>query len=94
MKTDIHPKLHPVVFVDAASGVRYVTRSTKTSDETENVDGKEHYVVALGISAASHPFFTGQKTFVDTAGRVDKFKKRFGSVKVSETTGNKPAKKK
>ncbi|MDZ4788712.1 MAG: type B 50S ribosomal protein L31 [Blastochloris sp.] len=93
MKKDIHPTLHPVVFVDAASGVRYVTRSTKTSDESENIDGKPHHVIALGISAASHPFFTGQKTFVDTAGRVDKFKKRFGSVKMSETTRPVPKKK-
>jgi large subunit ribosomal protein L31 len=89
MKKEIHPTLHPVVFVDAASGTRYVTRSTKTSDQTENVDGKEHYVIPLGISAASHPFFTGQKTFVDTAGRVDKFKKRFGGVKLAETKSKK-----
>ncbi|NJK92183.1 MAG: type B 50S ribosomal protein L31 [Blastochloris sp.] len=89
MKPEIHPTLHPVVFVDAASGTRYVTRSTKTSDETEHIDGVEHYIIPLGISAASHPFFTGQKTFVDTAGRVDKFNKRFSNMKPAATAKKK-----
>jgi len=81
MKKDLHPKYHPVVFVDMTTGTRYATRSTKTSDKTESIDGVDHYVVSVGISSDSHPFFTGQKQFVDTEGRIDKFQKRFGAVR-------------
>ena len=81
MKAKIHPAYHPVVFVDMTTGARFVTRSTKRSDKTEVIDGVEHYVVSMGVTSDSHPFYTGQKQFVDTAGRIDKFQKRFGSVR-------------
>ncbi|PTY06778.1 50S ribosomal protein L31 [Verrucomicrobia bacterium LW23] len=80
MKPNTHPTLNPVVFVDVSNGARFVTRSTMTSDQTEVIDGVVHFVVFLGISSASHPFFTGQKSFVDTEGRIDKFAKRYGST--------------
>ncbi len=80
MKADIHPKLNHVVFVDTACGARFITRSTTTSKKTEVIDGVDHYVVALGITSASHPFFTGEQKFIDTAGRVEKFAKRFGAT--------------
>lgn len=80
MKENLHPKLNAVVFVDTACGARFITRSTATSKQTENIDGVDHYVVALGITAASHPFFTGEQKFIDTAGRVEKFAKRFGAT--------------
>jgi large subunit ribosomal protein L31 len=57
MKADIHPKLNHVVFVDTACGARFITRSTTTSKLTEVIDGVDHYVVALGITSASHPFY-------------------------------------
>jgi large subunit ribosomal protein L31 len=79
MKSNLHPNYHPVVFVDMTTGARVVTRSTKTSDRVENIDGVDHFVVTVGITSDSHPFFTGQKQFVDTEGRIDKFQKRFGA---------------
>ncbi len=80
MKPDLHPKLNHVVFVDTACGARFITRSTATSKQVEVIDGVDHYVVALGITSASHPFFTGEQKFIDTAGRVEKFAKRFGAT--------------
>ena len=81
MKKDIHPDYHPVIFQDMTSGHRYVTRSTAKSDKTEEIDGVEHFVISMGLTADSHPFFTGQSTFVDTEGRIDKFQNRFGTVR-------------
>lgn len=81
MKKEIHPQYHPVVFVDMTTGARFVTRSTKTSAKKEEIDGVEYSVISVGITADSHPFFTGQKQFIDTEGRIDKFQKRFGAVR-------------
>jgi large subunit ribosomal protein L31 len=85
MKPDLHPKLNNVVFVDTACGARFITRSTATSKQTEVIDGVDHYVIALGITSASHPFFTGEQKFIDTAGRVEKFAKRFGATATRRT---------
>ena len=81
MKADIHPDYHPVIFQDMTTGKRYVTRSTAKSDKVENVDGVDHFVISAGVTADSHPFFTGKTQFVDTEGRIDKFQKRFGAVR-------------
>ncbi|MFM7709812.1 MAG: type B 50S ribosomal protein L31 [Ferruginibacter sp.] len=80
MKKDIHPKSYrPVVFKDMSNGHMFLSRSTAAS--SENVvweeDGKEYPVVKLDISNTSHPFYTGKNVLVDTAGRIDKFKKRY-----------------
>lgn len=75
MKPDIHPDYHPVVFVDGEHEI--VSRSTMTSRETREIDGVEHYVVKVEISAFSHPFYTGKQKLVDTEGRVDRFRKRY-----------------
>lgn len=77
MKEGIHPDYHPVVFVDGSADFELVTRSTKKSDETRDIDGVEHFVLRVEISSASHPFFTGQQRFIDTAGRVEKFQRRY-----------------
>lgn len=82
MKKNIHPPLHPVVFVDLSAGARFRSRSTMTSGQTEIVDGVEHYIVHIGISSASHPFYTGQNAFVDVEGRIDKFTKRYGASRI------------
>jgi large subunit ribosomal protein L31 len=79
MKDGIHPKYHPVVFVDTGAGAEFVTRSTMTSRETREIDGVEHFVIRLDVSSASHPFFTGKQRFVDAAGRIDKFRSKYGS---------------
>lgn len=83
MKDAIHPKdYRPTVFKDSASDYTFLTRSCARSNQTTVwSDGKEYPLVLLGISSASHPFFTGQQKFVDTAGRVEKFTRRFGTVK-------------
>lgn len=75
MKPDIHPEYHPVVFVDGEHEI--VTRSTATSRQTRMIDGVEHYVIPVDISAYSHPFYTGRQKLVDTEGRVDRFRKRY-----------------
>ncbi len=80
MKPGIHPKTNPVIFVDTSSGAEFVTTSTLSSEETRDIDGVSHFVLKIEISSASHPFFTGEERFVDTAGRVDKFKAKLERV--------------
>lgn len=81
MKAEIHPKLHPVVFVDSSCGAEFATFSTLTSKETKKIKGVDHYVVSIEISSASHPFYTGKQTLIDTAGRVDRFRARMEAAK-------------
>ncbi len=79
MKADIHPDYKAVVFKDKTADFAILTRSTiRTSDETiQWEDGNEYPVVYVDISSASHPFYTGKQQFVDTMGRVEKFRKKF-----------------
>lgn len=78
MKPDIHPKYRNVVFRDVSADFNFITRSTAQSKDVITwEDGKEYPLVKVDISAASHPFFTGKQKFVDTAGRVEKFQKKF-----------------
>ena len=83
MKEGIHPNYQPVVFVDANTGAEYITRSTKTSSEKREINGVEHSVVTLEITADTHPVWTGKQHRVDTAGRIDRFNKRFENNIVS-----------
>ena len=84
MKKDIHPQYNNVVFLDITTGKKFVTRSTMRSDKVEVIDGVEHFVISQGITSDSHPFYTGKNQFVDTEGRIEKFSKRFGSVRRAE----------
>ncbi len=80
MKENIHPKNYrPVVFKDMSNGYTFLSRSTANSSETIvwEGDGQEYPVIKLEISNTSHPFYTGKNVLVDTAGRIDKFKKRY-----------------
>ena len=79
MKKDIHPENYrPVVFQDKSASFLFLTRSTAPSNDTIKwEDGNEYPLVNVEISSASHPFFTGKQKFVDTAGRVEKFQKKF-----------------
>ena len=77
MKADIHPEYHPVVFVDGGSDYELVSRSTMKTSETREIDGVTHYVVRVEISSHSHPFYTGKQRFVDTAGRIEKFRRKY-----------------
>ena len=80
MKADIHPEYRNVVFQDMTSDFKFLTRSTLGSKETIKwEDGNEYPLVKVDISSASHPFYTGQNRIVDTAGRIDKFKKRYAA---------------
>ncbi len=69
--------MHPVCFVDVSSGKRFLTKSTLKSKKTEMIDDVEHHVVVRDVTSDSHPAYTGERRFVDTAGRVEKFKNKF-----------------
>jgi large subunit ribosomal protein L31 len=79
MKKGIHPETYKtVVFKDMSNGHSFLSRSTSYSKETVTwEDGKEYPVIKLEISNTSHPFYTGKNVLVDTAGRIDKFNKRY-----------------
>ena len=79
MKKDIHPEYREVVFVDVSNDFKFITRSTIQTREKITFEGKEYPLVKIEISAESHPFYTGKYKMVDTAGRVDKFRKKFGT---------------
>ncbi|WP_369138103.1 type B 50S ribosomal protein L31 [Modestobacter versicolor] len=81
MKDGIHPDYRTVVFRDTASGATYRTRSTVRTDQTIELDGQTLPVVNVEISAASHPFWTGNQRVLDTAGRVERFNQRYGARK-------------
>ena len=82
MKKGIHPKYSEVVFYDTQSDYKFMTKSTMTSKEKIKwEDGKEYPLIKIEVSSASHPFYTGKKIFVDTAGRVEKFKQRYAKKK-------------
>jgi large subunit ribosomal protein L31 len=78
MKPDIHPKYGPVVFRDQAAGYAFLTRSTATSSHTiQWEDGNTYPVIDVEVSSASHPFYTGTSRVMDTAGRVERFNRRY-----------------
>lgn len=78
MKDGIHPDYRYVVFQDAAANFSFLTRSTMKSDKTiQWEDGNEYPLIKLDISSASHPFFTGKQNIVDTAGRVERFNRKY-----------------
>ena len=79
MKAGIHPEYRDVVFQDVTSDFKILTRSTLSSKETVKwEDGNEYPLVKVEVSSSSHPFYTGQNKLIDTSGRVDKFRKRYG----------------
>ncbi|OHV31118.1 50S ribosomal protein L31 [Parafrankia soli] len=79
MKKDIHPDYHPVVFQDRSTGKAFLTRSTAVSERTIDwEDGNVYPLITVDITADSHPFWTGDQRVIDTAGRVEKFNRRYG----------------
>ena len=95
MKKSIHPKYRAVVFQDNGAGFAFLTRSTiNTKDKITWEDGKEYPLVKVDISSASHPFFTGKQMFIDTAGRVERFSKKFGGTYSFQKSGGGAATKK
>jgi large subunit ribosomal protein L31 len=82
MKPGIHPDYHPVVFKDASTGDAFLTRSTINSDRTiEWTDGQTYPLVLVDVSSWSHPYWTGNRRVLDTAGQVEKFRRRYGERK-------------
>ncbi|MCX8519421.1 MAG: type B 50S ribosomal protein L31 [Methylophilaceae bacterium] len=79
MKTGIHPQYREVVFQDLGANFSFLTRSTIVAKDTIKwTNGKEYPLVKIEVSSKSHPFYTGKQTILDTAGRVDKFRKKYG----------------
>lgn len=83
MKSGIHPDYHPVVFQDASTGAAFLTRSTVTSSRTidwQSADGavRTYPLVVVDVTSDSHPFWTGNRRVLDTAGQVEKFRRRYG----------------
>jgi len=84
MKPIIHPEYRPVVFRDASAGFSFLTRSTRSSAQTVTwEDGHDYPVIDVEVSSASHPFYTGRATVLDTAGRVERFRRRYGRADTS-----------
>ncbi|MET3121443.1 ribosomal protein L31 [Oxalobacteraceae bacterium GrIS 2.11] len=80
MKKGIHPNYREVVIQDMSIDFKFITRSTINTRDTIEFEGKTYPLVKIEVSAESHPFYTGKHKIVDTAGRVDKFRKKFGTV--------------
>jgi large subunit ribosomal protein L31 len=80
MRKDIHPNYREVLFHDLSCDFKFVTRSTINSREKITHEGVEYPLVKIEVSSESHPFFTGKHKIVDTAGRVEKFRQKFGTV--------------
>ena len=79
MKKELHPTNHQVVFKDVSCDFAILTYSTVKSKETIKwEDGNEYPLVKFDISSQSHPFYTGQQRMLDTEGRAEKFRKRYG----------------
>ena len=79
MQQGIHPEYRPVVFRDRSASFAFLTRSTATSERTIAwEDGNTYPVVDVEVSSASHPFYTGQSRVLDSAGRVEQFRRRYG----------------
>lgn len=79
MKQGIHPEYKDVVFMDTTTGYKFISGSTKTSDETiEWEDGNTYPMIRVEISSDSHPFYTGRQKFTQADGRVDRFNKKYG----------------
>jgi len=88
MKKGIHPETYrKVVFKDLSTDKMFVTQSCAPSKETVEFEGSEYPLIKMEISSDSHPFFTGKMQFVDTAGRIDKFNKRFSATKFANKGG-------
>ena len=79
MKQGIHPEYRPVVFMDTTTGFKFLSGSTKSSNETVQwEDGNEYPLLRVEITSDSHPFYTGRQKFTLADGRVDRFNKKYG----------------
>ncbi len=79
MKQGIHPEYREVVFQDLSNDFQFVTRSTIAARDRITIDGREYPLFKLEVTSESHPFYTGKQKVLDTAGRIDKFRQKFGT---------------
>ena len=80
VRKDIHPEYREVLFHDTSVDAYFLVRSTLQTDQTKEwTDGNTYPYCPLDVSSASHPFYTGKQKLVDTGGRIDRFRKRFGN---------------
>jgi large subunit ribosomal protein L31 len=88
MKKGIHPEnVRRVIFEDASTKDSWLLLSTiETSETGKWSDGKEYPLFRVEISSATHPFYTGEAKTMDTAGRVDKFRRREAAASAKEST--------
>ena len=88
MRKDIHPEYREVLFHDTSVDAYFLVRSTLQTDQTKEwTDGNTYPYCPLDVSSASHPFYTGKQKLVDTGGRIDRFRKRFGNKSKVGTAG-------
>lgn len=78
MKQNTHPEYNNVVFVDTSTGAEFRTRSTMKTGSVREVDGVECHEIRLEITSDSHPFWTGNQKLVDTEGRIERFRRKYG----------------
>jgi len=88
MKADIHPDYRYVVFQDTSSGDLLLTRSTIETSETIDYEGETYPLAKVEISAFTHPFYTGTMKIIDTAGRVERFERRYGNRRKKTTASS------
>jgi large subunit ribosomal protein L31 len=78
VKKDIHPESRLTAFRDVSSNFVFLTRTCASARDTITMDGQEYPLIVIDISSESHPFYTGTQKIMDTEGRVDRFKKKYG----------------
>jgi large subunit ribosomal protein L31 len=87
MKPGIHPEYRPVVYRDTSTGDEFLTRSTATSELTVTwSDGQVYPLLLVDITSYSHPFWTGNRRVLDSAGQVEKFRRRYGTGRADRRT--------
>ncbi len=86
MKKGIHPEYRDVVFHDLSADYKFVTRSTVQTKDTIEHEGQTYPLVKVEVSSQSHPFYTGKNVLLDTAGRIDKFRKKYGNKEGKEAS--------
>ena len=93
MKPGIHPEYREIVFVDVSNNFSFKTRSTmNTREKIKWEDGNEYPLAKIETSSESHPVYTGTQKILDTAGRVEKFRQKFGTKAVAKAAGDGVAK--
>ena len=78
MRKNIHPEYKPTAFKDISTGDLLIIPSTVSTRKKEtHTDGIEYPLIELEITSISHPFYTGAQKLIDTAGRIERFRKKF-----------------